>query len=90
MTVVSTPDERSEGTREPLRGSVVVYQRSLDDDQERFRIGVVVGPVVPEPRTGNLWVGVRLSQHAPGGPGLDFIEVDSIVDTSPPEDDTTA
>ncbi|MBE1472194.1 hypothetical protein [Actinophytocola algeriensis] len=80
-----TPDEQYEVSRGPLRGSVVVYQHS-QDDQDRFRIGVVVGPVVPEPMTGDLWVGVRLSQHATAGSAVDFIDVAAIVDTSPPDD----
>ena len=86
VTVVTTPDEQHEVARGPLHGSVVVYQHG-DDDQDRFRIGVVVGPVVPEPMTGDLWVGVRLSQHATTGSVLDFIDVASIVDTSPPDED---
>jgi hypothetical protein len=68
---------------------MVVYRRCPDDDQEPFRIGVVVGPVVAEPMTGDLWVGVRLSRHAVGGSAVDFIDVAAIIDTSPPEDDAT-
>ena len=83
---MTTPDEQSEVTRGPLRGTVVVYHRS-QDDQGRFRIGVVVGPVVPEPMTGDLWVGVRLSQHVTAHSAVDFIDVAAIVDASPPDDD---
>ncbi len=85
---MTTPDEQSEVTRGPLRGSMVVYRHGRDDDEEAFRIGVVVGPAVAEPMTGDLWVGVRLSQHAVGASAVDFIDVASIVDTSPPDDST--
>jgi hypothetical protein len=67
---------------------MVVYRHGRDDDEEAFRIGVVVGPAVAEPMTGDLWVGVRLSQHAVGASAVDFIDVASIVDTSPPDDST--
>ena len=85
---MTMPDEQSEVARGPLRGSVVVYRRT-DDDQDQFRIGVVVGPVVPEPMTGDLWVGVRLSQHATAGSAVDFIDVASIVDMGLPDDGPT-
>jgi hypothetical protein len=66
----------------------VVYRHGRDDDQDAFRIGVVVGPAVAEPMTGDLWVGVRLTRHAVGDSAVDFIDVASIVDTSPPDDST--
>lgn len=89
VTAVTTPDEQSEVSRGPMRGSVVVYQHRRDDDQDRFRIAVVVGPVVPEPMTGDLWVGVRLSQHPTAGAAVDLVAVASIVDTSPPDEEPT-
>ncbi len=82
---MTTPDEVS---RAPVRGSVVVYQHS-QDDQDRFRIGVVVGPVVPDPMTGDLSVGVRLARHGTSGSAVDLVDVAAIVDASPPEDEPT-
>ena len=82
---MTTPEEVSQA---PLPGSVVVYQHS-QDDQDRFRIGVVVGPVVPDPMTGDLSVGVRLARQGEAGAAVDFIEVAAIVDASPPEDGLT-
>ncbi|MGH3756865.1 hypothetical protein [Actinophytocola sp.] len=43
-------------------------------------MGVVVGPVVPEPTTGRPWVGVRVPRISRGA-GIDLIDVASIVDT---------
>jgi hypothetical protein len=67
-------------------GSLVVYEPRTAGDHEGYRIGVVVGPVVREPASGRLWVGVRLSRHAIPGAPLDLIDVASIVDASPPHD----
>jgi hypothetical protein len=70
----------------PSLGSVVVYRPERPDDDEEHRIGIVVGPLVPEPRSGKWWVGVRLSRAVTASADLDFIDVDSIVDTGEADD----
>jgi hypothetical protein len=71
----------------PSPGSVVIYHSTPDRDHERYRIGTVIGPVVREPVSGALWVGVRLSRRAVAAARLDFIDVASIVHMSPPADE---
>ena len=77
------PHRESPAVRAPEHGSTVVYRHEERGDEARYRLAVVVGPVVPEPATGNLWVGVRLPR--PGRDNLtDLILVASIIDVQPP------
>lgn len=47
----------------PSRGTTVTFL--LRDEQgERFRVGEVVGPLEPDPVTGQMWVGVRVSDDS--------------------------
>jgi hypothetical protein len=62
---------------------VVTYRHRVDDEGlEHYRLGVVDGPIAPDPTTAKPWVGVRLPRCA-GSPEIDFIAVASIVNTSP-------
>ncbi|MBB4908603.1 hypothetical protein [Actinophytocola algeriensis] len=74
---------------EPEHGSMVVYRVAASDrDPERRRMAVVVGPVLAEPVSGQLWVGVRLPQHEDAGP-VDFIATGSIIEVQPPDNERT-
>jgi hypothetical protein len=44
----------------PARGSMVTFLLR-DEHGERFRVGEVVGPLEPDPITGEKWVGIRMS-----------------------------
>lgn len=69
----------------PHPGSIVTYLRRNAPADTPFASGVVVGPVVPDPATGRWWIGVRLPHGtAPSGQDVDWIAVESIVDTIPP------
>ena len=45
----------------PARGSMVTFLLR-DEHGERFRVGEVIGPVEPDPITGEMWVGIRMSE----------------------------
>lgn len=43
----------------PVRGSMVTFLLR-DEHGERFRVGEVVGPLEPDPVTGEKWLGIRM------------------------------
>jgi len=45
----------------PSRGSMVTFLLR-DERGERFRVGEAVGPLEPDPLTGEMWLGVRMSE----------------------------
>jgi len=72
-------------THEPERGSLVIYRHDPENgQQERHRMAVVVGPVLPDSGSGRLWVGVRLPTHDDRDP-VDLIDTRSIVEVQPPD-----
>lgn len=68
----------------PSFGSVVAYRHHQEETgQERFRMGVVVGPLVTDPMTTESWIGVRIPR-ATGDNLPDLIAVSTIVSARPP------
>jgi hypothetical protein len=71
----------------PTPGAIVTFVSSggpRPGGTGRVGSGIVVGPVYPDPDTGRWWVGVRLPSEADELPGVDLIDVESIVDSIPP------
>lgn len=66
----------------PSRGSLVTFLLR-DQEGERFRIGEVVGPLEPDPVTGDVWVGVRTS-HQAMHQSVHLVATSSIVHVTPP------
>ncbi len=66
----------------PIRGSMVTFLLR-DEHGERFRVGEVVGPLEPDPVTGELWVGIRMSdgrrRHT-----VSLIPVATVLNVTPP------
>ena len=66
----------------PIRGSMVTFLLR-DQHGERFRVGEVVGPLEPDPVTGETWVGVRMSEsrlrHT-----MSLIPLATILNVTPP------
>lgn len=81
---MSKQDEEHPVAREPEHGSTVVYRHDVRNEQERHRIAVVVGPVLSEPVSGQLWVGVQLPRPHGSNP-IDLIAVASIIGIERPD-----
>ena len=66
----------------PARGSMVTFLLR-DERGERFRVGEVVGPLESDPLTGELWLGVRMSEgrrrHT-----VSLIPVATVLNVTPP------
>jgi hypothetical protein len=62
----------------------VAYRHHVEKSgQERYRMGVVVGPLVVDPMTTESWIGVRVPRTS--GENLpDLIAVSAIVSARPP------
>ena len=45
----------------PARGSMVTFLLR-DERGERFRVGEAIGPLEPDPMTGEMWLGIRMSE----------------------------
>lgn len=89
---MSPTNENPAEVRGPSRGSVVAYRHHQEETGlERFRMGVVVGPLVADPMTTESWIGVRIPRTS--GDNLpDLIAVSTIVSARPPgeQDDRAA
>lgn len=75
-------DNTGPGVTGPARGSLVTFLLQ-DEEGERFRIGEVVGPLEPDPVTGDVWVGVRTS-HKALHQAVHLVATSSIVHVTPP------
>jgi len=66
----------------PARGSLVVYVVGRrPNGQRRYRIADVTGPVVADPLSGRMWIGVAL----PDVPGsVDIVDCETIRNVVPP------
>ena len=66
----------------PAHGSMVTFLLR-DERGERFRVGEVVGPLETDPLTGELWVGIRMSEgrrrHT-----VSLIPVATVLNVTPP------
>lgn len=67
----------------PARGSKVTFLLR-DEHGERFRVGEVVGPLEPDPITGEKWVGIRMSDSR-RGQTVSLIPVATVLNVTPPE-----
>lgn len=66
----------------PVRGSMVTFLLR-DEHGERFRVGEVVGPLEPDPVTGEMWIGIRMSDNR-GRHTVSLIPVATVLNTTPP------
>lgn len=66
----------------PVRGSMVTFLLR-DEHGERFRVGEVVGPLEPDPVTGEMWVGIRLSDNRHRAT-VSLIPLKTVLNTTPP------
>lgn len=87
---MSAANENPPEVRGPSLGSVVAYRHHLGaTGEERFRMGVVVGPLLVDPITTESWIGVRVPRttgdHLP-----DLIAVSAIVSARPGTPDEQA
>lgn len=81
---MSATNENPPEVRGPSFGAVVAYRHHQEETgHERFRMGVVVGPLVVDPMTTESWIGVRIPR-ATGDNLPDFIPVSTIVSARPP------
>ncbi|HEY0451906.1 hypothetical protein [Actinophytocola sp.] len=79
---MAEPDNTNSDVTGPSRGSLVTFLLQ-DKEGERFRIGEVVGPLEPDPVTGDVWVGVRTS-HKALNQSVHLVSTSSIVHVTPP------
>lgn len=81
---MSATNENPPEVRGPSLGSVVAYRHHQEGTgQERFRMGVVVGPLVVDPVTTQSWIGVRIPRSS-GDNQPDLIAVSTIVSARSP------
>jgi hypothetical protein len=69
--------------RSPARGSKVTFLLR-DEHGERFRVGEVVGPLEPDPITGERWVGIRMAD-GPQRQTVTMIPTATVLNVTPPE-----
>lgn len=81
---MSAMNENPPDVRGPSLGSVVAYRHHQQETgQERFRMGVVVGPLLVDPMTTESWIGVRIPRST-GNNLPDLIAVSTIVSARRP------
>lgn len=61
----------------PSRGTTVTFLLR-DEHGERYRVGEVVGPLEPDPVTGQMWLGVRVSDDR-GRSAVSLIPLDTVL-----------
>ena len=66
----------------PARGSMVTFLLR-DEHGERFRVGEVTGPIEPDPLTGELWLGIRMSESRQRKT-VTLIPLSTVLNVTPP------
>lgn len=66
----------------PARGSMVTFLLR-DEHGERFRVGEAVGPLESDPVTGELWLGIRMSESRLRQT-VTLISLSTILNVTPP------